>query len=244
MHEGSHRRGVFVVLAALALQGCVRAGYVPDASADAAPPDGAVPAEVGRCSSDGWCWVFPLPDGSSLFGVWSSGPTDVWAVGATGAILHFDGSSWEHVPSGTEVTLDGVSGSGPADIWAAGQGGIVLHYGGTSWREVPSGTGDDLWGVWASGPQDAWAVGQSGTIIRFDGSGWARQASKTTDNLIHVHGTGPQDVWVVGQVDGSAGTILHWDGAGWTRAQASVGPLQGVWARQPPRKGANRRSPE
>src|SRR6185436_15168757 len=58
-----------------------------------------------------------------LYGVWGSGPSDVWAVGDVGTILHWDGSAWWKVPSGTTHDLRGVWGSGPSDVWAVGAPG-------------------------------------------------------------------------------------------------------------------------
>src|SRR2546426_1469877 len=38
------------------------------------------------CSSDGWCWSNPLPQGNSLYSAWGSASNDVWAVGEGGTI--------------------------------------------------------------------------------------------------------------------------------------------------------------
>lgn len=40
------------------------------------------------CTPGSACWYQPLPTGVPLYGVWASGPKDVWAVGASGVILH------------------------------------------------------------------------------------------------------------------------------------------------------------
>jgi len=50
---------------------------------------------------------------------------NVWAVGAAGALLHFDGVSWASIPSPTSNDLRGVWGSGPCDVWAIGD--AVYH---------------------------------------------------------------------------------------------------------------------
>src|SRR2546426_2942663 len=82
------------------------------------------------CSSDGWCWSNPLPQGNPLTSVWGSASTDVWAVGYGGTILHWDGSAWAGVPSGTPNTLYGVWGGGRTDGWAAGGAGQARAVGG------------------------------------------------------------------------------------------------------------------
>src|SRR5262249_43751501 len=96
------------------------------------------------CTADGWCWSWRNPQafGSGLRGVWSSSPTDAWAVGPGGMILHFDGARWSPVPGGAASWLTGVWGSGAADVWASSEDAGVYHYDGTSWLSTGAcGTG-------------------------------------------------------------------------------------------------------
>ena len=74
----------------------------------------------------------PLPQGNNLGGAWGSGSNDVWAVGGAGSIVHWDGTTWSVVESGTTRDLNGVWGTGPSDVWAVGSGGI-LHWNGSVW---------------------------------------------------------------------------------------------------------------
>src|SRR5438309_12107938 len=85
------------------------------------------------CSSDGWCWSNPLPQGNPLWSVWGSASTDVWAVGEGGTILHWDGSTWSGVSSATRNILYGGWGTASADVWAVGAGGTILRWDGRSW---------------------------------------------------------------------------------------------------------------
>ena len=117
---------------------------------------------TAACSADHWCQRNP-PQGGSLHGVWGSGPNDVWAVGDAG-ILHWDGSAWTAVSSGTTAYLEGVWGSGANDVWAVGDVGTILHWDGSAWTSASSGTTFALFGVWGSGANDVWAVGD-GTIL-------------------------------------------------------------------------------
>ena len=86
------------------------------------------------CSSDGWCWSNPLPQGNSLYSAWGSASNDVWAVGWAagpvgegGTILHWDGSGWSAFTNGTGPYLTGVWGSASNDVWTVGAGGTILH---------------------------------------------------------------------------------------------------------------------
>ena len=101
----------------------------------------------------------------------------------TSAMVHWDGTGWNAVPSvPIESHLNGIWGSGPDDVWAVGGEWVddvthlvaIFHWDGTSWTQVldlkqaPAGT-EELLHVWGSGPSDVWAVGLSGTILHWDG---------------------------------------------------------------------------
>ncbi len=127
------------------------------------------------CSLDGWCWSDRPAVPGALRGVWFSGPTDGWAVGDGGSILHWDGVTWSSVASGVTGELTGIWGGGPADVWAVsasvdllyGTQGCV-HWDGTAWSTVATGqVRRPLLGVWSAGSapvtsgsfDDVWAVG-------------------------------------------------------------------------------------
>jgi hypothetical protein len=74
-----------------------------------------------------WIWQNPLPQGNWLYGVWGSSGSDVFAVGDYGTIVHYDGSSWSSMSSGTGNGLDGVWGSSGSDVFAVGDSGTILH---------------------------------------------------------------------------------------------------------------------
>jgi hypothetical protein len=95
----------------------------------------------------------------------------VWAVGTIGTILHYNGTTWSSVSSGTTQSLRGVWGTSASDVWAVGGSGTILHYNGTSWLSVTSGTRTQtLFGTWGTSSSNVWAVGVNGR------SSTARQA--------------------------------------------------------------------
>ena len=57
---------------------------------------------------------------SLLFGIWGSSATDVFAVGRRGTILHYNGSNWSPMTSGTTTDLVDVWGSSSNDVFAVG----------------------------------------------------------------------------------------------------------------------------
>jgi hypothetical protein len=70
---------------------------------------------------------------SALFGF---GPSDVWAAGANGTVLHFDGKAWAKVPSGTSRSLKSIWGATPNDVWFVGESGAALRWNGSSLQPV------------------------------------------------------------------------------------------------------------
>jgi hypothetical protein len=68
----------------------------------------------------------------TLVGVWGSDPSNVWAVGLQGTIVHWDGRAWTSVSSGTTYDLYSVWGTAPDDVWAVGTG-TILHWDGSQW---------------------------------------------------------------------------------------------------------------
>ncbi len=67
-----------------------------------------------------WTWQNPLPQGNTLLDVWGSSGSNVFAVGDSGAILHYDGVSWSAMSSGTTNSLLGVWGSSGSDVLLGG----------------------------------------------------------------------------------------------------------------------------
>jgi hypothetical protein len=170
-----------------------------------------------------------------LTGVAGSSARNVWAVGfgaATGGyhslILHWNGTTWKHVPSpdpasATNTELAAVSADG-ADAWAAGSADInseiisvILHWNGRSWRQVRSpdpggGRGSYFNGIAAASRTSVWAVGAYGVgllsatrtfIAHWNGRSWhqVRSPSPGTGesiNVLYAATTRSGNTWAVG----------------------------------------------
>jgi Tol biopolymer transport system component len=179
-----------------------------------------------EASTTEWTWQNPSPQGHGLNAVWGSASNDVYAVGDYGTIVHYDGTQWQLMDSGTTRGLGGVWGSSPTSVFAVGAGGVILHYDGTAWRAMNSGTSTDLNDVWGSGADNVFAVGSSGTIRQYDGSSWREMTSNTTEALNSVWGSAANNVFAVG----NNGTIRRYDGTIWiSMSSGTTDPLMGVW---------------
>jgi hypothetical protein len=172
-------------------------------------------------------------------GVWGSGSADIWAVGARGIVVHWDGHAWSDFTSKSRTTqpLNHVWGTGPKDVWAVGDGGTIDHWNGYGWALTTVGlTLHDLKSV--SGPpgatplNDAWAVGADGTILRLSNGAWvdAHSTSVATQTLDGVWANAPNDAWAVGDGD----VIIHWDGTAWSEgAPRNPNVVKAIWGAGP-----------
>lgn len=63
-----------------------------------------------------------LPDPfATVTRVWGSGNTNLFGVGSRGTLVHYDGTSWSQMPSGTDVDLLDVWGSADGNtVWTCG----------------------------------------------------------------------------------------------------------------------------
>ena len=113
--EETHRRGSCTVSMGLAFLLVV---------VTCLPTTGPANAAGGQ-----WEWQNPLSQGNGLIAVWGSSSSDVFAVGWSGTILHYDGSAWSAMSSGATTWLNGVWGSSGSDVFAVGRNGAILHYG-------------------------------------------------------------------------------------------------------------------
>ena len=146
-----------------------------------------------------WTWQNPLPTGNNFNGVWGSSASDVFAVGGSGTILHYNGSSWSAMTSGTTQYLNGVWGSSGSDVFAVGGGyymggysGTILHYNGSAWSAISSGTLQYLYGVWGSSGSDVFTVGYDNNngnsiIFHYNGNDWSSMLRGCAKITWHFH---------------------------------------------------------
>jgi hypothetical protein len=172
---------------------------------------------------------------NNLMDIWGSGPEDIYVVGFKGIILHFDGTTWTKMDSGTSENLRGVWGYVLKDqngsplkkeLFAVGDNGTIRRYNGSDWygqnvyfTDLANGNSmsavtDDINDVWGIPPatQDGEpmviAVGADGLIVRYD------EISKTfqeTRQLVMIEHTPPDPAtpayhrWTQEQLNGVFG---------------------------------------
>lgn len=200
-------------------------GDLPGQPTEGGTPNGSTAWAVGnngtvlRRVEQRWQKVTdPVIPAKQLRRVWgfTSPAQEVFAVGATGTILHLRGSVWSLEATGVTQDLSALFGLSPTQVFAGGAPAL-LAYNGTSWSSVVtvSTTVSALVGfptdgrVWALGPnathpffiysQGTW---NSGPSLTFMGG-----AAVATD----LWGPSATQVWAVG----SGASISFFDGATW-----------------------------
>jgi hypothetical protein len=172
----------------------------------------------------------------ALLSVWGTAADDVWAAGAVPApgesptVLHFDGSSWTQLDTGTRTNLWWVYGFDGGPVYFGGEGGTILRRDGSGdfVRMNTPGQGA-VFGIWGSSPTDLWAVGgepggANGAFAwRLQGDEWVPapgfpESVSANAALWKVFGRGSSDVWMVG----TNGTLLYWDGAALATSSSGI----------------------
>jgi hypothetical protein len=122
--------------------------------------------------------VMDTPTSEHLRDVWGTSSDNVYAVGNSGTILHYDGCIWEKISSQMSTPLVaymfGVSGSGPDDVYFVGHGetgsSIVLRYSGGDWQDP------DAWEILPMPDVPYWIILEqiwvSGSHVFAAGVGW------------------------------------------------------------------------
>jgi len=157
---------------------------------DAANPDGE-PVLIEWNGSE-WSAI-ELPDLDreirALFKIWGTGPNDVFAVGQSGVIIHFDGTEWTQQRAGTTEDVISLWGTGPDDIVAVGgrANGLVARWDGERWESQELVGVQGLNGVWVDNDGTAHIVGNQGTIIRVAAGGFDFVEEDYVSRLV-IHG--------------------------------------------------------
>ena len=147
----------------------------------------------------GGAWEQAKLPGQSLLAVWGASAKDVFAVGVAGQILHYDGTGWSRLSSGTDRSLYAIWGNSADTVFAAGETGTILRFDGKTWQEMTSPesrAGERIRGIWGSSASDVFAVGRS--ILHYNGSTWSSMSGGTTKTLYGVWGSSGTDVFAVG----------------------------------------------
>lgn len=175
--------------------------------------------------------TFPDPN-ATIEKLWSATTSNIFGVGYAGAIVRYDGASWQPMTSGTTVPLTDLWGSPDGRyVWACGyksdlSQSVFLEYHNGVWRTVRetftnitpvrldtlSGLMKSVWSVSGKDAEVATTWGMYRVKPRSIGAAvrtWTPPGQ--FGFLTRVRGTSRNDIFVVGH----AGTIVHFNGSTW-----------------------------
>jgi hypothetical protein len=129
----------------------------------------------------------------TLYKVWGSSPTDVYAVGRLGTILHYNGVRWAHIPTGVVRPLFTIHGD-PQRLMAVGGAfdGVILELEGSSFIDRAPAGSPQMNGIFVAGSGGpATAVGDGGVHAVRGPAGWELKPAVVTKQPFDFHA-----VWV------------------------------------------------
>jgi hypothetical protein len=178
-----------------------------------------------------------------LHSSWGTSSSNMYSVGDGGTILHFDGTSWTKMQSGTTKELSSIWGTSTTDIWATGYNpttaeSALVHFDGSSWTSIDPHTLNPSIGIGGHSLDCIWSCDSAGhhfTIVsgtlafrNTDGNRWRSDSglipNKLSDHsfigLASLRGNTANDIFAAG--DG--GLIVHWNGRSWYRYESLYDP--------------------
>jgi len=164
-----------------------------------------------------------LPVSFSVNKLWGESANSIYAVGNGGNILHYDGSAWTKLESGTTVDLQDVWGSSDGKtVWACGRTynnfqSILLKYDGTSWKTVwtlgattTPPYGDLVTSLW--GTSTLYVASNLGIYTQdISGADMAKQILSIDHFAYRIRGSAENNIAVAGDF----AMIWHYNGGTW-----------------------------
>ena len=173
-----------------------------------------------------------IPFDGQVRKMWGSSPSSIFCVGNSGAIYHYNGSSWQKLESGTTVDLQDVWGSPHGSVvWACGYtdfvGTMLLKITGTTVETVyedndnlfnirPNSISGVLTGLWTNDPSKLYIITPAGMYIASANTNGEAQRIWTENNFLPcfpraLRGESGNDLFTTGDFS----FMAHYNGASW-----------------------------
>jgi hypothetical protein len=144
--------------------------------------------------------------------------TDVYAAGDTGTVLHYDGSGWRKLQSGTNLDIWQITGLTTGEVYAVASdyfnsfaGSVILRIDGNIVIQEQRFPVGQKFGIWATANGELYATGE-GTSHKTHGSTWEEIPTPNPRVAMRsVSGTPSNNVMIVG----AYGAVVHWSGGSW-----------------------------
>jgi len=195
--------------------------------------DTIVTATFDKCQ--GFCPMPTTGTTNDLFAVWGQSQNDMYAVGANGTILKWDGQAWSSMSSGVSTNLRAITApkDKPALLLAGGDGSSLLTFDGTKWNSnTNSLLKSAINGIGANTSGNIYMVGNGDMYVRWDGNKkWERPAGYVNINSNSLTGIsfvpGSEEHFFSGTSDFCEryASLLYWK-----QTTNTNNDLLGVWA--------------
>lgn len=168
--------------------------------ADAATPE-------PRCAAATVSSVTP----EHLHGVWGTSDRQIWAVGAAGTALGWDGMAWQMETTTALGTLYALWGRDESYVLAVGEGGVLDRQPGR-WNAVGGGALGTLFDLTGSGTSNQIAAGEAGVVLQGTNKGFTPDPDLTpgvdwTIQAVALHGNAR--LALAGQKTGSQAGVVN-----------------------------------
>jgi hypothetical protein len=150
--------------------------------------------------------------GNNLFDLDVISGTDIWAVGASGNISHYDGASWSQFANTGSSNINGIDMVTAADGWAVGDSSKFYRYNGAAWSEFADLGSTAVNDLEMLSSASGWAVGNSAKFYRYNGAAWSEFVDLGAPNINSIDMISATDGWAAG----NSGKIYRYNGVAWS----------------------------
>jgi hypothetical protein len=167
---------------------------------------------------------------------WGTSTKDMFFVGNSGHILHYDGTKFDSMASPTTKDLRKVWGTSSSNVWAGGLNrstgvSCLLHYDGVKWVEIDLSLLGQFGCAGCDGVSAVWAIDSAGHYKTYvggsyfyrqtDNNAWTKDGdnvgNKFTDGsfagITTIRGNSTTDLLCTSDW----GFASHWNGKSWKR---------------------------
>jgi hypothetical protein len=102
-----------------------------------------------------------------LLGIWVVSEKLAFAVGETGSVVRWNGTTWSKLDFPNTHDLTSVVAFGSNSAYATCTSGHIYRYGSQGWQQVHSLTGTVFNDIAGTSPEDLWVVGTNGKILHW-----------------------------------------------------------------------------
>ena len=164
----------------------------------------AVGVQGSLLSSSGSAWQVSMQSGLSFYGVWASGPTDVY-VSSLGTVLHYNGTQWTNAYVSDADSMDGIWGGGPqpATVYSISTNGTLATLSSGTWTTQNIGTA--VFALWGPNTTSFYTGAGGGLIGYLNNGNLSSYFLGTTASVQSIWGSASSNVYAAA----SDGTIWN-----------------------------------